>query len=254
MTRYIHRFVLAFLVLALSCGVGQSQSQQKIIQLSGIVVGATDTLPVPFATILIQGASYGAVADPNGFFSLVVTAGQTLLFSSIGYAPTSYTVPDSVSADAYSIVQSMAQDTYMLPMTTIYPWPSKEKFRDAFINLKLPETQDDILRRNFSLAQIRELARNTRMDAGQNYRAMMREMTDKLYYKGQLSPPNNLLNPFAWAAFIQAWKRQREAKKAETQIKEYEMYGEKDYVPPPPPQQSSSGNTDSKTKYEDEDF
>jgi hypothetical protein len=229
-----------------------SQNSPKIIQLSGIVVGATDTLAVPFATVLVKGSSHGAIADLNGFFSIVVAAGQTLLFSSLGYVPASYTIPDTVSADAYSIVQSMAQDTYMLPMTVIYPWPSREDFRDAFINLKLPETQEDILQRNFSLARLREIARKTPMDANQNYRAMMREITDKLYYKGQLSPPNNLLNPFAWAAFISDWKRQRNARKIDAQKRDFEMYGnDDDYVPPPPPNSNDAGG---KNTQEDEDF
>ena len=248
MKHHIRRLTVALVVFIAVGGSVYSQNHPqnspKVVQLSGIIVGATDTLPVPFATILIKGSSRGAVADLNGFFSLVATAGQTLLFSSLGYVPTSYTIPDTVSADAYSIVQSMAQDTYMLPTTVVYPWPSRENFRDALINLKLPETQDDILRRNLSLAQMREMARKTPMDAGQNYRAMTREITDKLYYKGQLSPPNNLLNPFAWAAFIRDWKRQRSTNKA----KEYEMYGEDDYVPPPP---SDAGG---KNTQEDEDF
>jgi hypothetical protein len=226
-----------------------SQNLPKVIQLSGVIVGATDTLAVPFATVLIEGSSRGAVADLNGFFSIVVTAGQTLLFSSLGYIPTSYTIPDTVSADAYSIVQSMAQDAYMLPATVVYPWPSREDFRDALINLKLPETQEDILRRNLSLARMREMARKAPMDAGQNYRAMSREITDRLYYKGQLSPPNNLLNPFAWAAFIRDWKRQRDTRK----VKEYEMYGESDdYVPPP--SSDVDGKNMQKNTQEDEDF
>jgi hypothetical protein len=248
-----YRWIVFFILPLLSVFVHPVHSQQnspKIIQLSGIIVGATDTLAVPFATILVKGSSHGAIADLNGFFSIVVTAGQTLLFSSLGYTPTSYTIPDSVSADAYSIVQSMAQDTYMLPATVIYPWPSKEDFRDAFINLKLPETQEDILQRNFSLARIREVARKTPMDGAQNYRAMLRERTEKLYYKGQLSPPNNLLNPFAWATFINDWKRQRDARKIEAQKKEFEMYGEDDYIPPPPPNTDDGG----KNTQEDEDF
>jgi hypothetical protein len=33
----------------------------------------------------------------------------------------------------------------------------------------------------------------------------MEEYKSKLYYIGQL-PPNNLLNPLAWAEFVKAWK------------------------------------------------
>jgi hypothetical protein len=246
MKNHIRWLIVALTVCVVVGGNVYSQNSPKVIQLSGVIVGATDTLAVPFATVLIKGTSHGAVADLNGFFSLVATVGQTLLFSSLGYIPASYTIPDTMSADAYSIVQSMAQDTYMLPTAVVYPWPSREDFRDAIINLKLPETQEDILQRNFSLARMRELARKTPMDAAQNYRAMLRNVTDRLYYKGQLSPPNNLLNPFAWAAFIRDWKRQRESRKADAQKKEYEMYGEDD-IPPPP-------NTDVKNTQEDEDF
>jgi len=41
---------------------------------------------------------------------------------------------------------------------------------------------------------------------GQSYHNYMSSQADKLYYKGQ-TMPNNLLNPIAWAKFIQAWKR-----------------------------------------------
>jgi hypothetical protein len=105
---------------------------------------------------------------------------------------------------------------------------------------------------------MRELARKTPMDAAQNYRAMLREITDKLYYKGQLSPPNNLLNPFAWAAFINDWKRQRDSRKIEAQKKMFEMYGEDDdYIPPPPSSTDGNGGANDaggKNTYDDEDF
>jgi len=38
-----------------------------------------------------------------------------------------------------------------------------------------------------------------------NYRNYIDKQTSKLYYAGQL-PPNNLLNPFAWAKFVEAWR------------------------------------------------
>jgi hypothetical protein len=43
------------------------------------------------------------------------------------------------------------------------------------------------------------------MDGPMNYRNFIEKTTSKYYYAGQL-PPNNLLNPFAWARFIKAWK------------------------------------------------
>jgi hypothetical protein len=34
----------------------------------------------------------------------------------------------------------------------------------------------------------------------------LRQAAAKTYYQGQ-TPPMNILNPFAWSEFIQAWKR-----------------------------------------------
>jgi hypothetical protein len=46
---------------------------------------------------------------------------------------------------------------------------------------------------------------NLPMDAGANYHNYIENQTSKLYYFGQ-QQPFSILNPFAWAKFIQAWK------------------------------------------------
>ena len=43
------------------------------------------------------------------------------------------------------------------------------------------------------------------MDGRMNQAYAMKQERSKLYYAGQL-PPNNLLNPIAWAEFIRAWQ------------------------------------------------
>ena len=101
---------------------------------------------------------------------------------------------------------------------------AKEKFREAFINLELPETEADIIRRNFNLALVREQAREGKMDANMNYRSLMQQQTTQLYYQNQMVP-NNLLNPFAWAQFIKQWRRRKDADKImEQQSEGYRQY------------------------------
>ena len=43
------------------------------------------------------------------------------------------------------------------------------------------------------------------MDGDMNFRNYVNQQIAKNYYAGQ-NPPNNLLNPFAWAQFIKAWR------------------------------------------------
>jgi hypothetical protein len=59
--------------------------------------------------------------------------------------------------------------------------------------------------RNMARADQKEQMTGMAMDASLNYKYSMQQYQSKLYYAGQL-PPNNLLNPIAWAKFIKAWK------------------------------------------------
>lgn len=199
-------------------------SQSKVIQFSGVVVNGADSKPLPFSTVMILNHHRGTVADASGFFSFVAVVGDTVEFSTVGFSPRRLIIPDTIRHDAYSIVMPLEQDTIMLMETVIYPWPTKEKFREAFINLELPETEADIIRRNFNLALVREQAREGKMDANMNYRSLMQQQTTQLYYQNQMVP-NNLLNPFAWAQFIKQWRRRKDADKImEQQSEGYRQY------------------------------
>ncbi|MCH5244383.1 MAG: hypothetical protein J1F29_05730 [Lentimicrobiaceae bacterium] len=200
----------------------QYASSAKIIQFSGVVVSGIDTSPLPFTTLIIGSRRQGTIADANGFFSFVALVGDTVRFTSVGYRPRYVIIPDTITHDAYSMVVPMEQDTIMLLETVIYPWPSKEKFREAFVNLKLPESESDIVRKNFDLAAIREQARNGKMNADMNYRSLMQQQSARLYYQNQVAPVN-LLNPFAWAQFVKQIKRRKEMETVEGQdYKQYE--------------------------------
>jgi len=87
----------------------------------------------------------------------------------------------------------------------IFPWPTKEQFKDAFLQLRVPD--DDLARaeRNLDRNQLNILATAMPMDGSMNFRYQMEQQSSRLYYAGQL-PPNNLLNPVAWSKFIQMWQ------------------------------------------------
>lgn len=190
------------------------KTDKTIVQFSGVVIDANDLTPVPFVSIYIENSGRGTVADANGFFTFVAVSGENVKFTSIGFKSSFFHIPDTISHDYYSIIHSLNRDTIMLTETVIYPWPSKERFREAFLNLELPEQAIEILRKNFNLAKMRELARDGKMDANMNYNALSQYRTGQLYYKGQVAP-NNLLNPFAWKQFVQKWKNQKDANASE---------------------------------------
>lgn len=223
-----HFFLLSALFLLLGDGLVHAQARRyassgKIVQFSGVVVSGIDGTPLPFTTVLNTSRHHGTIADANGFFSFVAVEGDSVRFTSVGYQPRFVIIPDTIHFDAYSLVVPMEQDTVMLMETVIYPWPSKEKFREAFINLKLPESDADIVRKNFDLAALREQARYGKMNADMNYRSLMQQQAAQLYSANQVAPVN-LLNPFAWANFVKQLKRHKAAKAEEEQSQGYKDY------------------------------
>ena len=99
----------------------------------------------------------------------------------------------------------MIRDTLTLKEAVIYPWPSKEEFKRAFVQLKVPDDDMKRAQRNLDLAQLKEVKDNVSYDGSINYKYAMQQQQSRLYTAGQY-PTSNLFNPLAWAQFIQAWK------------------------------------------------
>ncbi len=187
---------------------------EDLIQFSGIVVTADSINPVPFTNIQIKGTWRGTVSDYYGYFSFVAQKEDTIVFSAIGFKKGQYVIPDTMRSDRYSVIEVMAADTIMLTQTVIYPWPSKEQFKEAFLKFDVPDDDYERARKNLDLAQLSKMIENYPMDASMNYKFSMQQVQDKLYYNGQ-TQPITILNPFAWAEFIKAWKEGKFKRKKE---------------------------------------
>ncbi|MBI3501192.1 MAG: carboxypeptidase-like regulatory domain-containing protein [Bacteroidetes bacterium] len=197
-------------------------SQDKdLIQFSGVVVEADSLKPVPFTKILIKNSNRGTLADFYGYFSFVAQKKDTLVFSATGYRKSHYVIPDTLKGNKYSLIQLMKYDTIYLKETIIYPWPTKEQFKEVFLNMNVPD--DDLARakKNLDREQMKEQYETMGMDGSMNYKAAMSNYQSRLYWAGQY-PPNNLLNPFAWAQFIKMWREGKLKMKSPNEKKERE--------------------------------
>jgi hypothetical protein len=205
MKRSILNFIAIF---SASFLFSQSNVKKKetLIQFSGVVVEQDSLKPSPYSSIIIRGKNRGTISDYYGFFSFVAQAGDTIDFSAVGYKKAEYVIPDTLSTNKYSLIQVLRKDTIYLKETVIYPWPSKEHFKEAFLRLNVPDDDLERAKKNLAREEIREQFGTMPMDASMNYKNTMQQQYSKLYYAGQY-PPNNLLNPIAWAKFIEAWRR-----------------------------------------------
>lgn len=194
-----------FVFLLFSLAIYGQDKEKTLIQFSGVVVSGDDLEPISFTSIMIQNTHRGTISDYYGYFSFVAEVNDTILFSSIGYKDAQFIIPDTLPSFRYSIIQLLQPDTIVLPEATVYPWPTKEQFKQAFLNAYVPD--DDLARaqKNLDPRTMEALMASMPMGPSGNFKYQMQEYQTRIYYSGQ-APPLNILNPLAWAKFIQAWK------------------------------------------------
>lgn len=195
-------FCIAFSGIA---GAQTGQTKKPLIQFSGVVVSDDSLQPIPFTSVMIRHASRGTVTDFYGFFSFVAMQGDTIDFNYIGYKPDYYVIPDTLASNRYSLIQVLSRDTIHLKETVIYPWPSREEFKRAFLELQIPNDDMQRAQRNLELAQMKEVQESVPHDGSINYKYTQQKRSQQLYNAG-MYPSTNLFNPIAWAAFIKAWQ------------------------------------------------
>lgn len=204
------KITLVSLLLLLGFSLVTAQNNKRkpgdLLQFSGVVVSGDSLQPVPFTAITVKGTYRGTLSDYYGFFSFVAQEGDTIEFSVLGFQKSTYVLPDSLEGSRYSIIQVLNQDTIMLPTTVIYPWPTKEQIYEYFLKAPVPDDDLERARKNLAQETIVDMALTVPMDATMNYRNSMSQYNTRLYNAGQI-PMNNLLNPIAWAKFVQAWKK-----------------------------------------------
>ncbi len=198
---YIFLFFVFFAAIKVS-----AQKVEKVVQFTGIVVSADSVEPVPFTLIKIVTQNKLTYSDYRGFFSFVAYQNDVIEFSAMGFKPVLFKVPDSLKLSRYSWIQVMSSDTVYLSETVIYPWPTIEQFKKAFVKLEIPDDDQERARKNLDFAEMKQRMDAIPMDGSMNFRNFISKEVAKNYYNGQYMP-NNLLNPFAWAEFIKAWKQ-----------------------------------------------
>jgi len=183
----------------------QEEYYRDLVQFSGAVVTGDSLHPVAFTHIIDRNTGFGTISDYYGYFSFVAKKGDTITFSAIGFKKGIFVIPDTIHNNRYTMFQVMTSDTVYLSETVIYPWPTKEQFKEAFLALEIPDDDMEIARKNLERMELYARGQEMPMDGSMNYRNYIDQTVSKLYYAGQ-TQPISLLNPFAWAQFIKAWQ------------------------------------------------
>jgi len=195
----------ALLAPAHSARAQQPAAEENLIQFSGLLMTSDSLKGIPFAHVIILNRHKATITNHQGVFSFVAQPGDSVLFSAVGYKKEVYLIPADLKDNNYSIIQLMTKDTVYLPETLVYPWPTPERFKDAFLNLDIPDDDLERARKNLEREALKELGMAMKPDGNESSDYYLRQEAARFYYAGQ-KPPMNIFNPLAWAEFIQAWK------------------------------------------------
>lgn len=198
--------VLFCICLGNSKTASAQQTNSRLVQFSGIVMAADSLTPVMYANIWDKNLRRGTVSNSQGFFSFVAYKGDTVLFSAVGYQKAKLVIPPDLEDSFYSVIQFMKTDTVLLPTAIIYPWPTPQEFKQAFLSLNIPDDDITCAHKNLDRERIQQLSLAMKMDGSENFDYQMRQYSQSLYSMGQ-TPHMRIFDVFAWAEFFKALKR-----------------------------------------------
>ncbi|WP_420385146.1 carboxypeptidase-like regulatory domain-containing protein [Roseivirga sp.] len=209
--KYTLAKTFALTLVFLLCLGQKSQAQDgpklQVVQVSGLVMNSDSTMTIPGVHIYDQRGR-GIPTDFKGWFSKAFIAGDTLTISAIGFKNQKVVVPDSVG-DRATVIFSLEEEVTQLADVEVNPFPTEELFKEAILAMNLTQDQENVLN-NYEPDIVRELVRTMPLEGSpsMNYRYMMNQQFQNLQ-NSQGPRTNPLLNPFAWAQFINSLKRKK---------------------------------------------
>ena len=195
-----------FLVFLLGTNAAHAQDEkdQKVVQLSGIILNADSTDAIPGVNIYVPTKGRGTSSNRFGYFSMPVAEGDSVVFSFIGLKRQSFKVPENVDEDKLSLILTMQEDAFTLGEVEVMPYPTEEEFKNAVLAMNV-EDEIPLDRGNLSPQLLLRWAEQMPASGNENFRGFQNQQMMQIQDRyGPRSFP--LLNPFAWAKFIQSIK------------------------------------------------
>ncbi len=198
-------YTITFVILSASAIYGQTVENEFFIQVSGIITDVTDR-PVSGVAVVSKKLRRGVISEPSGIYSITSIPGDTIFFRALGFKRYHTIIPESYKERYCKVDIVLEIDTIQIEEITILPWKSYSDFlKDVTKEKKvdpLIENMNDNLA-SIYVAVANQTGAKSSPEAG--FRYAMEQNFNSMATKNQY-PYNNLLNPFAWAKFIDGIK------------------------------------------------
>jgi hypothetical protein len=199
-------FYITFLLLLNTSGIySQTGVAERYVQVSGMIVDE-EHRPVPGVSIISRKLRRGAFSERTGIYSITSIPGDTIYFRAVGFKRYHTIIPESFEARNCNVDIVLDIDTIHIEEVTILPWRTYNEFlkditKERPVDPLIENMNDNIT--SIYIAIANEKGVMISPEAGFKY--AMDQNFSAMSTRNQF-PVNNLLNPFAWAKFINGVK------------------------------------------------
>lgn len=198
-----HYLTIILLFFVATVFAQDAKKSNKLIQFSGIITDADSNSVVPYVTITnVSNKNQKYSANYQGYFSIIVNPGDSLIFSAVGFNQKVVVLPTEIVDYKYTEMIKIKSETVYLKAVRIYPWATIEEFNKEFLAMKVADDDMAIAKKNLSPKSIQgmllTLPRNASEISNSNYRYNFDRMMNV-----NMRQTNPLLNPFAWGKLMQ---------------------------------------------------
>ena len=173
--------------------IGQQLPTQRIYQMSGMIMSAEDDSPIDYAKVQVNHTRQGTLTNSEGFYSIPVSATDTLYFTHIGHHPgrliiSEYLKQYKTNSQYLYSVNYLRQDTLTLPIVNIFPYDTPEELKTAVVNMDiLHDSPEAIARQNLDPDVIHAIIQTLPKD-GEERLMVARQMYYDYYQNKNLMP------------------------------------------------------------------
>lgn len=198
-------YTLFFLTVITLTTLGQIPEKERFFQVSGIITDESNSALNNVGVVSMK-LRRGVLSEYTGVYSITSTPGDTILFKALGFKKKIVIMPAEYDGRRLNADIVLSMDTIPIENVVVMPWKTYSEF---IKDMTSPApVNPEIENMNDNLASVRSAISNTvdvRVSPEAGYRYAMQQNFNMIATRNQF-PVNNLLNPFAWAKFINGLK------------------------------------------------
>ncbi|MCC9167154.1 carboxypeptidase-like regulatory domain-containing protein [Pontibacter harenae] len=171
--------VLSIMAILFVAAVGEAAAQvrQQVVQLSGFVVLGDSMATEAGVAVYIPTKNRGTQTAANGYYTLPVSAGDSVVYSALGYQKKCLVIPESSAGQNYTVHIKLLQSATELPTVQVMPWATERDFKQAVLKVELPKGPH--INTNFPMVAPKSILDIAPMDAEGNFKMFKQQQTQR---------------------------------------------------------------------------